>query len=291
MDRRTFIASVGGTAAFAAMDANQKADALEYMMAEELEAAQQQSAQAPRRGPPPRNLKAEPDPGAEPNRYIAPSRMFTTYGREESTRPRKRRDEHFHMGHDSRLPRMSDKPTLLEFFDKRIGHSSHLLQSARLAKLNGLPETTIFACLMHDISVSGFIAGDHGYYGAQLLEPYVDEEVSWAIRYHQSLRFIPDEDVGYPYPEAYIRYFGEDYKPEPYIYKDAEYARNHKWYMTARQICINDVYSFDPNVQVSMDDYVDIIGRNFREPEEGLGYDDSPSSHMWRTMIFPNNFL
>ena len=35
----------------------------------------------------------------------------------------------------------------------------------------------------------------------------------------------------------------------------------------------------------------DIIGRNFRQPEEGLGFDNSPSAHMWRSMIWPNNFL
>ncbi len=277
MDRRTFIASVGGAAALASMDANQKADALEFAMGKELEEKQGNMSSA--------------DADVKPNGYIAPARVFRTYGKDEMDIPKKQPGEFFHMGHDNRLPRMSDKPSLLEFFDKRIGHSSHLLQSARLAKINGLPEKTVFACLLHDISVSGFISGDHGYYGSQLVAPYVDEEVSWAIKYHQSLRFIPDEEVGYPYPEAYIRYFGEDFKPEPYIFKDAEYARNHKWYMTARQICINDVYSFDPNVTVSMDDYVDIIGRNFHEPEEGLGYDNSPSSHMWRTMIFPNNFL
>ena len=51
----------------------------------------------------------------------------------------------------------------------------------------------------------------------------------------------------------------------------AEYerARNHKWYMTSRLICINDVYSFDPNMKVNLDPFVDIIGRNFRQPEEG----------------------
>ena len=25
--------------------------------------------------------------------------------------------------------------------------------------------------------------------------------------------------------------------------------------------------------------------------EEGLGFDGSPTAHMWRTMIWPNNFL
>ena len=61
--------------------------------------------------------------------------------------------------------------------------------------------------------------------------------------------------------------------------------------MTARQITINDVYSFDPNVKVEIEDFEDIIGRHFKQPEQGLGYDNSPYAHMWRTMIFPNNFL
>ena len=67
-------------------------------------------------------------------------------------------------------------------------------------------------------------------------------------------------------------------EPEPYIVAEYERARNHKWYMTARQICINDIYSFDPNAKVDLDDFVDIIGRNFKQPKEGLGLDSSPSA-------------
>ena len=70
-----------------------------------------------------------------------------------------------------------------------------------------------------------------------------------------------------------------------------ERARKHRWYMTARQICVNDIYSFDPDAKVALDDFVDIIGRNFRQPKEGLGFDGSPVAHMWRSMIWPNNFL
>jgi hypothetical protein len=54
--------------------------------------------------------------------------------------------------------------------------------------------------------------------------------------------------------------------------------------MTSRLICVNDIYSFDPNAKVNLDDFVDIIGRNFRQPKEGLGLDNSPSAHMWRTI-------
>ena len=52
------------------------------------------------------------------------------------------------------------------------------------------------ACLLHDIAMAGLITSDHGYWGAQLIEPYVDEEVSWAVRYHQALRYFPDESAG-----------------------------------------------------------------------------------------------
>ena len=201
--------------------------------------------------------------------------------------------QHLLMGEDPRLPAMPDNPTLMDFVKLRfsIGGQQHLLQSARLARIDGLPEKIVFACLLHDIAVSGLIRSDHGYWGAQLLEPYVDEEVSWAIRVHQSLRFFPDEAVGYKYPDLYIRMFGEDYQPEPYIVAEYERAKNHKWYMTARMICVNDLYSFDPDVVVVWDDFEDVIGRNFRQPPEGLGNDNTPSSHMWRTLRRPCNAL
>ena len=114
---------------------------------------------------------------------------------------------------------------------------------------------------------------DHGWWGAQLVEPYVDEKVSWGIRYHAPLRFYPDEEVGYEYPEMYNRMFGEDYVPEPYIEQAYKYARAHSWYMHARLITLNDTYAFDPDARPTMDPLVDIIGRHFKQPKEGLGFD------------------
>jgi hypothetical protein len=195
------------------------------------------------------------------------------------------------MGHDPRLPRMPERPTLFDFFKYRFGPSAHLLQSARLAQKNGAGEKIVLACLLHDIANTGFIRADHGYWSAQLVEPYVDEEVSWAIRYHQALRFFPDESVGYTYPESYIRLFGADYRPDPYIERDYRYARNHKWYISARLITVNDLYAFDPNARVELEEFTDIVGRHFRQPEEGLGFDSSPSAHMWRTINWPTKYL
>jgi hypothetical protein len=197
------------------------------------------------------------------------------------------------MGPDPRLSPMPERPTLLDFFEHRFGRGNinHLMQSARLAQKNGVPEKLVLACLLHDIAIAGFIRGDHGYWAAQLLEPYVDEEVAWAIRYHQALRFFPDESVGYSYPQMYIKLFGADYQPDEYIRRDYEYARDHKWYMSARLICINDLYAFDPTVQVQLEEFTDVVGRHFRQPKEGLGWDSSPSAHMWRTMIMPTKYL
>ena len=111
------------------------------------------------------------------------------------------------------------------------------------------------------------------------------------MRVHQALRFFPDESVGYKYPDAYLKYFGADYRPEPYIEEEYKRARYHKHYMTARLICVNDIYSFDPDAVVNLDHFVNIVGRHFKQPKEGLGFDNTPSSHMWRTLMWPTRFL
>ena len=199
--------------------------------------------------------------------------------------------KYYLMGDDPRLPKMPAKPTILDFFKCRAKGTPHLLQSGMHALNAGLPEKTIVACLLHDVANAILIKSDHGYWGAQLVEPYVDEEVSWAIRAHQALRFFPDPSVGYDYPEAYVKLFGPDYQPDEYIRRDYELARKHKWYMTARMITVHDIYSFDPNAQVSWEPFLDILARNFRQPEEGLGNDNSPSAHMWRTIRRPTKYL
>jgi HD domain-containing protein len=198
---------------------------------------------------------------------------------------------HVLQGDDPRLKKMPKNPTLMDFFKYRFSPPNHLLQSARLAQKSGHNEKVITACLLHDIAVDGFIRSDHGYWGAQLVEPYVDEEVSWAIKTHQALRFFPDESVGYGYPDYYRQIFGDDFEVEPYIREEYERARNHKWYMTSRLVCLNDLYAFDPNVVVKLEDFTDIIGRNFKQPKEGLGFDGSSVAHMWRTMIWPTKWL
>ena len=199
----------------------------------------------------------------------------------------------FMMGDSPRLPRMPKAPTLLDFFHLRFSDIAfrHLLQSAKSALDAGQDEKVIMACLLHDISNGALLRTDHGYWSAQLVAPYVSEEVAWAVQHHQALRYFADESVGFNYPDAYNQFFGPDYEPPEYICQAHDHARNHRWYMTSRLITIYDIYAFQDNWNVDPEQFTDLIGRHFRQPREGLGFDGSPVAHMWRTMIWPNNFL
>ena len=257
------------------MNSYQKAEAAEHALMEELE-------------------RATFNPDAE-DRIVVKAAIYTSGDRDprEPAENPKTAGKHYVMGPDKRLPKMPDKPTLFDFFKLRfgLGNTQHLMQSARLAQKRGENEKVVLACLLHDIANSAFIRADHGYWSAQLVEPYVDPEVTWAIKYHQALRFFPDESAGYEYPEAYKRLFGEDYSPEPFIHQAYREARDHKWYMTSRLITINDLYAFDKNVKVDLEEFTDIVGRNFKQPKEGLGFDGSPVAHMWRTINWPTRYL
>jgi hypothetical protein len=200
---------------------------------------------------------------------------------------------------NTELPPMPASPSLADFFRLRLNRplhglpfpaASHMLQSATRALAAGLDEETVLACLLHDIGMA-IMRPDHGWWGAQLVEPYVAEKVTWAIRYHQPLRHYADPAVGYEPPELYNRLFGEGYTPPPYIESAYRRARSHVWYMHARSVTVFDDYSFDPAAKISIEPFTDIIGRHFRQPEEGLGYDDNPVAHMWRSIIDPTRPL
>src|SRR5712691_13510430 len=94
----------------------------------------------------------------ELDRVIVKSVLYTS-GEKDPTKPAQRPPDQgklYLMGPDPRLPRMPDKPTLLDFFKYRFAPANHLMQSARLAQKNGIPEKLVLACLVHDIAIAGF---------------------------------------------------------------------------------------------------------------------------------------
>jgi hypothetical protein len=274
IDRRHFLASLGGAAAVKLMSAEAKAEALEsYMMAQlnngSAAAGQAQSKKFPK--------AAEVEAQIETRSYRrGVGNLFLTT--QPNTKVKK-------------LAAMPARPTFLDFFKLRMEQTSnHVLQSANRAMKTGMTEEVTLACLLHD-TVHALIKSDHGYWGAQLYAPYVPEKVSFAIRYHQALRFYDDKEAGYEYPDLYRNMFGEDYVPLPHIQADYKMLKNHKWYSEPRNVTVNDLYAFEPGVVVTIDPFIDIIGRHLKNPKEGLGNDNSPVAHMWRAIAMPDNPL
>jgi hypothetical protein len=269
IDRDVFFDVLGGEQAAAVMSDEAKADALEHYLIESLN-----------------DTTYLHSPG-----YVEEQATFL-----QSSTPVTRRGTGAIFGDGHRDPPplapMPQRPTLVDFFLLRLSMPTvrHLLQSATDAMKTDASEEQILACLLHDLG-QAVMKVDHGWWGAQMVEPYVSEKVAWAIRYHQALRFFPDESVGYTYPELYVQIYGKDYVPEPYVRQAYEHARQHRWYMEARMVTVHDLYAFDPHAKVALDPFIDIIGRNFRQPEEGLGFDGTHVAHMWRSLIYPDHRL
>ncbi len=157
IDRRAFIASLGGAAAVSLMDHEAKAEALEHYMEEQLD----QQAAASQGGQPEKfPTVAEIEAQIETRNVRRGAGGIFTGGRG---------------GNVKKLPPMPDKPTLKDFFELRFGPSNHVLQSATRAMKTGMSEEITLACLLHDCVLS-LIKPDHGWWGAQLFEPYIPGE-------------------------------------------------------------------------------------------------------------------
>jgi hypothetical protein len=280
VDRKELIDSLGGETAVAKMSHEQRADALEDFQIDKLNA----------------EVAARKKSGKFPTVAELEARVETRTWRLGSGKLFRPGDQmgRFEGNGDGPqvklLPKLPKNPSFYDYFEMRIGPGTHLLQSAALARGRGESEVVVLACLLHDIGGS-LMKTDHGYWGASLIEPYVSERVTFAVRYHQALRFFPDPEVGYEYPVGYYESFGIDYVPPPHIQAAHDYARNHKWYGLARSVTINDLYAFNPNISPDINDFRDIIDKHFKHPADGLGYDNSPCAHMWRSMANPDSPL
>jgi hypothetical protein len=269
-DRRAFFAGLGGVAAVSLMDSEAKADALEEYLEQQLDdAVAGKSGAAVKKFPTVAELEAQ----IETRTYRrGVGSLFAGGNKVKLVKP------------------MPAAPTILDFFQLRFAPANHVLQSAALAKKNGMSEEIILACLLHD-TVQCMMKTDHGWWGAQLYEPYVPEKTSFAIRHHQTLRFYEDTANGYVYPDLYRNMFGVDYVPPPHIQANYKWLKNHKQYILPRQVTVNDLYAFDPDAKVSIEPFIDILGRHFKSPKEGLGNDNSPVAHMWRSIARPDSPL
>ena len=130
VDRKTFLASLPA-GALAVMSHEDKAEALEHYMEDELD-----KKIAARRG------EADGEAGS----IITLEEL-----EQEGPRAAARHRTALHSRPEDEFPPMPEAPTLLDFFRLRFAPANHVLQSATHALTTGQPERTIFACLMHDV--------------------------------------------------------------------------------------------------------------------------------------------
>src|SRR4030081_2962220 len=133
IDRRAFIASLGGPAAVALMDHEAKAEALEHYMEEKL--GEMVAAQQPEKFPTVAEIEAQ----IETRPYARGAGSVFTGQRGETVK---------------NLQPMPAKPTLKDFFELRFAPANHVLQSATRAMKTGMSEEIILASLLHDCVLS-----------------------------------------------------------------------------------------------------------------------------------------
>lgn len=283
LDRRDFIASLGGAAAVAAMSQEAKADALEDALTARLQpaVAPSQPGGAAEVFPTKAQL-VQQIPTRNYRRGVGVLFAAKAMGQLNGPPP---------ADLVTILEPMPPKPTFKDFLRLRFQWSmEHCLQSANHAQSTGADEEIVFACFIHDHPQALFRV-NHGHWGGQLYDPYVSPRVAFAVRHHAALRFFDDPKTGYSYPDLYRRMFGSDYVPPADVQAEYEMVKKHKFYEAARAVTVHDLYAFDPNVKLTQGMFDPLVDKHFRQPKEGLGYDGSTAAHLWRTIANPDTPL
>src|SRR5213593_1104603 len=133
IDRRAFIASLGGPAVVAMMDHEAKAETLEHYMEDKLD--EMVAAQQPEKFPTVAEIEAQ----IETRPFRRGTGSVFTGNRGQNVK---------------KIEPMPDKPTLQDFFRLRFAPANHVLQSATRAMKTGMSEEIILACLLHDCVLS-----------------------------------------------------------------------------------------------------------------------------------------
>ena len=72
----------------------------------------------------------------------------------------------------------------------------HSLQAATRALRASEPDDMVVACLLHDAAV-GIAPANHGQVAAEILRPYVSEEVCWVVKHHGVVQKLQMADHPY----------------------------------------------------------------------------------------------
>ncbi|MBI2720181.1 MAG: HD domain-containing protein [Rhizobiales bacterium] len=110
----------------------------------------------------------------------------------------------------------------------KITRLEHALQAATRAKRDGADIDWVVAALLHDIG-DGLAPQNHDQFGAEILRPFLREEVVWTVGHHGSFQMYY-----YAHHYGWNRYEREKYRDSIYFQSCADFCE--RW----------DQSSFDP---------------------------------------------
>ena len=113
----------------------------------------------------------------------------------------------------------------------KITRLEHALQSATRARRDGADTDWIVAALLHDIG-DGLAPQNHDRFAAEILRPFMPEEVVWVIEHHAAFQM-----VYYAHHYGWNRYERENFKDSPYYQTCVDFCE--RW----------DQSSFDPDYE------------------------------------------
>ncbi|OED42325.1 peptidase [Chromatiales bacterium (ex Bugula neritina AB1)] len=112
----------------------------------------------------------------------------------------------------------------------KVTRLDHALQSAARAEREGADTDWVVAALLHDIG-DGLAPQNHDRMAAEILRPFVREEVTWVVEHHGAFQMVYYAH----YYEGWNQFEREKYSGHPYYQSCIDFCE--RW----------DQSSFDPN--------------------------------------------
>lgn len=110
----------------------------------------------------------------------------------------------------------------------KISRLAHALQTATRAERDGADIDWVVAALLHDIG-DGLAPQNHDRFAAEMLRPFVREEVTWAVEHHGAFQMIY-----YAHHYGWNQHERDKYRDSPYYQGCVDFC--HRW----------DQAAFDP---------------------------------------------
>jgi len=133
---------------------------------------------------------------------------------------------------------------------------THCLQTATMAEKDGADDEMIFGALMHDVG-KAISVPNHGAISAEMIKPYVRDDVYRAILNHQDFQGM-----------HYYGHFGA-----PTDLRHTKYDSSESWWELCRRFTDDwDQQAFDPDAETyPLEHFEPLIRRITAEVKSGLG--------------------